>query len=215
LLQHANHALAGNLPTIARQPPTETAVPAGDRPDRSPSAKRRPDDPAASTETTSLAQLPEKRVMVAGQNVPLGQPRFRVNLLATDADLSALLVGTTGRVDRDEDFIFYNNPRSANEAVTLTGNIAAVATDLLPPRCERVVLVVSTDSDAIADATAVLHQSGVGVDLRFSPVDTARMSALVWGEIYLRDGNWRLRAVGQGWSDGLAGLARDYGVNVD
>ena len=41
------------------------------------------------------------------------------------------------------------------------------------------------------------------------------MSALVWGELYLRNGNWRLRAVGQGWADGLAGLARDYGVNVD
>lgn len=31
---------------------------------------------------------------------------------------------------------------------------------------------------------------------------------------YQRDGNWRLRAVGQGWADGLAGLARDYGVDV-
>ncbi len=86
---------------------------------------------------------------------------------------------------------------------------------MLPPRCERVVLIVSTDSGAMADATAVLHQSGNGVDLRFSPADTTRVSALVWGEIYLRNSSWRLRAVGQGWSDGLAGLARDYGVNVD
>ena len=73
------------------------------------------------------------------------------------------------------------------------------------------VLIVSTDSDAMADATAVLHQSGNGMDLRFSPADTTRVSALVWGEIYRRNSNWRLRAVGQGWSDGLAGLARDYG----
>ncbi len=215
LLQHANHALAGNLPTIARKPPKGEAVPAGAQPDRSSIAKPPPEDCAEPEGATSLAQVPEQREMVAGQNVPLGQPRLRINLLASHADLSVLLVGTNGRVDRDEDFIFFNNPRSADGAVTLTGNIATVAIDQLTPRCERVVLVVSTDSDAIADATAVLHQSGVGVDLRFSPAGSARVKALVWGEIYLRNGNWRLRAIGQGWSDGLAGLARDYGVNVD
>ena len=61
----------------------------------------------------------------------------------------------------------------------------------------------------------MLHQPGSEIDLRFRPVDSASVSALVWGELYLRNGNWRFRAVGQGWADGLAGLARDYGVNVD
>lgn len=153
--------------------------------------------------------------MVAGQNVSLGEPHVQVDLLASQADLSVLLVGANGRVDRDEDFIFFNNPRSTDGAVMLTANRASIATDALPQRCERVVLVVSADGDSIADATAVLHQPDTGIDLRFGPADTVRVSALVWGELYLRNGNWRLRAVGQGWSDGLAGLARDYGVNVD
>ena len=61
----------------------------------------------------------------------------------------------------------------------------------------------------------MLQQPGGGIDLRFSPVDSARVSALVWGELYLRNGDWRLRAVGQGWADGLAGVARDYGVDVE
>ena len=39
-------------------------------------------------------------------------------------------------------------------------------------------------------------------------------TALVCLEIYRRDGTWRLRAVGQGYDDGLAGLARDFGVDV-
>jgi len=153
---------------------------------------------------------------VAGENVPLGEPRVQVDLLARDVDLSVLLVGANGRVDRDEDFVFYNNPRSAEGAVTLTANGASVSTDLLPQRCESVVVVISAgDGNTMADATAVLRQRGSGTDLQFRPADAARVSALVWGEIYLRNGNWRLRAVGQGWSDGLAGLARDYGVNVD
>ena len=83
-----------------------------------------------------------------------------------------LLVGASGRVDRDEDFVFYNNPRSADGAVTLTANSASIDTDLLPKRCERVVLVISAgDGDSTADATAVLHQPGTGIDLRFRPPD--------------------------------------------
>lgn len=175
-----------------------------------------PADPAVLNEVPSPTQTTEQQELVAGQNVPLAGSRVQVDLLASHADLSVLLVGASGRVDRDEDFVFYNNPRSADGAVTLTANGASIATALLPQSCKRVVLVVSADDgDSMADATAVLHQPGSGIDFRFSPADSARLSALVWGELYLRNGNWRLRAVGQGWSDGLAGLARDYGVNVD
>jgi restriction system protein len=158
----------------------------------------------------------EQRELVAGQNVPLERPVVQVNLLAHHADLSVLLVGASGRVDRDEDFIFYNNPRGADGAVTLAANGASIDTGLLSQRCQRVVLVISSgDGNSMADATAVLHQLGGGIDFRFSPTDSARVSALVWGELYLRSGDWRLRAVGQGWADGLAGLARDYGVDVE
>ncbi len=165
----------------------------------------------------SPTQTTEQQELVAGQNVPLAGPRVQVDLLASHADLSVLLVGASGRVDRDEDFVFYNNPRSADGAVTLTGNGASIDTDLLPRRCERVVLVVSAANgdDSVADATAVLHQPGGGIDFRFRPAASSRVSALVWGELYLRNGKWRLRAVGQGWADGLAGLARNYGVDVD
>ena len=173
-------------------------------------------DPASISELPSPTQTTEQRELVAGQNVPLDEPRVQVNLLASHTDLSVLLIGASGRVGLDEDFVFYNNPRSAEGAVRLTAKGASIDSVLLPKRCERVVLVVSAaDGESLADATAVLHQPGSGIDFRFRPADSTSVSALVWGEIYLRNGNWRLRAVGQGWSDGLAGLARDYGVNVD
>jgi stress response protein SCP2 len=180
------------------------------------SAYSPPAGPAVPDKVTPPAQTNEQQELFAGQNVPIGEPQVQVHLPASQADLSVLLLGANGRVDQDEDFVFYSNPRSADGAVTLTANSASIATALLPQRCERVVLVVSAgDGDTVADATAVLHQPGSGIDFRFRPADSARVSALVWGELYLRNGNWRLRAVGQGWSDGLAGLARDYGVNVD
>lgn len=159
----------------------------------------------------------EPQELVAGQNVPLTGQRFQVDLLSTHGDLSVLLVGASQRVDQDEDFIFYNNPRSAGGAVTLAGNGASIDTALLPQSCESVVLVVSAgDGDEpVTPATAVLQQPGAGVGFRFRSPDAVHVSALVWGELYRRDGTWRLRAIGQGWADGLAGLARDYGVDVD
>ena len=154
--------------------------------------------------------------LVAGQNVLVTVARVQIDLQADRTDLAVLLVGPSGRVDRDEDFIFYNNPRSMDGAVTLNGTGVSVATDLLSPSCDRVVLVVSASSgDSIADATTALHQIGSDTDFVFRPVDSTQVSALVWGELYRRHGGWRLRAVGHGWSDGLAGLARDYGVDVD
>ena len=83
----------------------------------------------------------------------------------------------------------------------MAANGASIDTGLLSQRCQRVVLVISAgDGNSVADATAVLQQPSGGIDFRFSPADSARVSALVWGELYLRNGDWRLRAIGQGWS---------------
>ncbi len=140
------------------------------------------DDVPSATRTT------EQQELVAGQNVPLAGTRVQVDLLISDADLSVLLVGASGRVDRDEDFVFYNNPRSEDGAVTLTGNGASIDTIRLPQRHEGVVLVVSRGEGPVAEATGVLRQPGGDADFRFSPADSARVSALVWGELYRRNG---------------------------
>ena len=44
--------------------------------------------------------------------------------------------------------------------------------------------------------------------------DASTETAMVFGEIYRRGGEWKFRAVGQGYASGLAGIARDYGVNI-
>ncbi len=157
----------------------------------------------------------DEQLLQPGQNVPLSATQVQVDLQGRQLDLSVLLVGPNGRVERDEDFIFYNNPRSASGAVILTENNISIDTALLPRQQERVVVVVSTsEAPSVGTVTAVLRNPGGGV-VRFETVDSTQVAALVWGEFYLRNGAWRFRAVGQGWADGLAGLARDYGVNVD
>lgn len=175
-----------------------------------------PADPVGPGGAPSTDRTTVQPDLTAGQNVPLAGPLVQVDLLATASDLSVLLVGESGRVGRDEDFIFYNNPRSADGAVTLTAKSASINIALLPPDCERVVLVVSSgDGRSAVDAHAVAYLSGTESGYRFRPADPVGVTASVWGELYRRNGGWRLRAIGQGWVDGLAGLARDYGVNVD
>lgn len=158
--------------------------------------------------------------LVAGQNVPLLGALVEVALPTQGVDLSVILLGSSGRVSRDEDFVFYNNPNSANGAVQLRGGDtpdgATIDLFRLPSQHERLVLVASAgDSSGSAAGAALVIRHADGKDgLSFRSTDHTHVGAMVCAEVYRRDGGWRLRAVGQGWADGLAGLARDYGVDI-
>jgi len=78
------------------------------------------------------------------------------------------------------------------------------------------VAAVSVDGGRFADVhdlRVTASTTSPATEYVFQPAATVE-TALVCLEIYRRDGAWRLRAVGQGYDDGLAGLARDYGVDI-
>ncbi len=182
-----------------------------------PAPDRGAEGPLPPSSTPSSATRQE---LVAGQNVSLAGLRVQVGLPTRGANLSVLLLDATGRVDRDEDFIFYNNPRSADGAVELrdgdSPDGATIDLARLAQRYGRLVLVASAGDgiSSVAGVPLVVRHRNGGGELSFRPTDQTRVSALVCVELYRRDGGWRLRAVGQGWADGLAGLAQDYGVDV-
>lgn len=144
-----------------------------------------------------------------------------------EADLSALLL-CDGRVRGDDDFVFYNQPASADRRVIHSGKSAgATVTDRL------VVDLVGFDAAVDTIAFAISLDAAPGRSLRDlgpveatisggdgTPVATYRMDGLdtetaaVALELYRRDAEWKVRAVGQGYHDGLAGLARDFGVDI-
>ncbi len=140
-----------------------------------------------------------------------------------DLDASALLLNGSGKVRSDADFIFYNQPRSADGSVTHQGKSGTVDTltvDLaaLPAEIETVAIAASTDGTPIGQASGLylLVADPGGMELvRFDITDATSETAFVFGELYRRQGAWKFRAVGQGWSSGLAGLASDYGISVD
>ncbi len=146
-----------------------------------------------------------------------------------DVDVSALLLTNAGKVRSDADFVFYNAPRHASGAVAHAGKQTAgagpasdtVAVDLgaIEPAIERVVIAASADGGTFG-AVPGLHlrilDALTGAEIaRFEDMRATTETAFVAGELYLRGGAWKFRAVGQGWASGLAGLATDFGITVD
>nr|WP_237419428.1 restriction endonuclease [Kitasatospora sp. SID7827] len=161
--------------------------------------------------------------LTPGQNLVLPHGELRVLFRAggAAADLTLLLLDADGRVRRDEDFVFYHQPSAERGAVTLdpAGRSATVRTGRLPDSVRRVAVSVNLDADGdgtCADLVdpAVELSSGDGRWVFRPPADPA-VSAMLVAEVYRHPADgWKLRAVGQGWSDGLAGLARAHGVDV-
>ncbi|MEV7220125.1 TerD family protein [Streptomyces sp. NPDC093681] len=145
-----------------------------------------------------------------------------------DADVSVLLLGGQGKVRSDADFYFYNNPVAADGSVQLLGKGPAgegsedrIVFDLtaVAPDVERVVVAASRYEGASfgeLDDLRMTLADGTGDDLlRFEIEDAGSVSAFIFGELYRRGEDWKFRAVGQGYDNGLAGLATDFGVDIE
>ncbi|MFF5478109.1 TerD family protein [Streptomyces sp. NPDC012935] len=145
-----------------------------------------------------------------------------------DADVSVLLLDTNGKVRSDADFYFYNNPVAADGSVQLLGktptedgNEDRICFDLtaVPPEVDRIVVAASRYGEARfgeLDALRVRLADAAGESLlRFAIDDAGEVSAIIFGEVYRRGEEWKFRAVGQGYDTGLAGLATDFGVDID
>jgi tellurite resistance protein TerA len=145
-----------------------------------------------------------------------------------DVDASTLLLATGGKVRDDADFVFYNQPRHASGAVTHLGKetggdplVDAMRIDLdrVEPEIQRVIIAASADGGTfgqITDLCLTLVDATSGAELaRFADMKASTETAFVAGELYRRNGEWKFRAVGQGWDSGLAGLATAFGISVD
>ncbi|WP_433565598.1 TerD family protein [Nocardia sp. CA-151230] len=139
-----------------------------------------------------------------------------------EVDPHALLLATTGKIRSDDDFVFFNAPRHPSGAVVLeqiTTGRAGLAVHLseIDPGVDRVVIAGSVATGSLQDVPALkisVQDAGRRLfDYRVSSPESVQ--AMVFGEFYRRDGGWKFRAVGQGWSSGLRGLAEEFGVAVD
>lgn len=152
---------------------------------------------------------------------------------AFDLDASALLLGANGKVRSGEDFIFYNQPAAKDGSVTHLGDnrtgdgdgddeqiqidLTKVAADV-----ERIVIVVSIDQadtrgqnfgQVRAAYCRVVNQETDAEVVRFDlSEDAAPETSMLFAEVYRNGAEWKFKAVGQGYSSGLAGIVTDFGV---
>ncbi|MFE7234552.1 TerD family protein [Streptomyces sp. NPDC002405] len=163
--------------------------------------------------------------MTPGSNIPLAAARVTVDVTApVRLDVSGLLLTADGKVRSDDDFIFYNQPSGPGVTYRSGGGGAPdaiiVDTAAVPPGIEKIVVTASPDAAGQTfqgiEPTATIRDADTGSALAtFTPPRLGTETALVVVEIYLRNGQWKARAVGQGYADGLAGIATDFGVTVE
>ncbi|WP_028803387.1 TerD family protein [Streptomyces sp. 142MFCol3.1] len=163
--------------------------------------------------------------MTPGSNIPLPVSRVTVDVTApVRLDVSGLLLTADGKVRSDDDFIFYNQPAGPGVTYRSGGGTApdaiTVDTTALPPGIEKIVVTASPDAagqtfQGIEPTATVRNADDNGVLATFTPPRLGTETALVVIEIYLRNGAWKARAVGQGYANGLAGIATDFGVTVE
>lgn len=152
-----------------------------------------------------------------------------------DLDAVAFLVNEGGKVRSDTDFIFFNNLTSADGSVEHTGDnrtgegdgddeIVKVDLTKIPADVAKVVFcAVIYDGQArnqnfgqVGDAyiRIVNSQGGAEVARYDLSEDGSTETAMIFGELYKHGGEWKFRAVGQGFAGGLGPLAASYGVAV-
>ncbi|MEU1169416.1 TerD family protein [Streptomyces microflavus] len=163
--------------------------------------------------------------MTPGSNIPLSAVRVAVDVAApVRLDVSGLLLTADGKVRSDDDFIFYNQPSGPGVTYRAGGGSApdaiVVDTTAVPPGIEKIVVTASPDAAGQTfqgvEPTATVRNADDGTALAtFTPPQLGGETALVVIEIYRRNGAWKARAVGQGYANGLAGIATDFGVSVE
>lgn len=163
--------------------------------------------------------------MTPGSNIPLSAVRVAVDVAApVRLDVSGLLLTDDGKVRSDDDFIFYNQPSGPGVTYRAGGGSApdaiVVDTTAVPPGIEKIVVTASPDAAGQTfqgvEPTATVRNADDGTALAtFTPPQLGGETALVVIEIYRRNGVWKARAVGQGYANGLAGIATDFGVSVE
>lgn len=159
-----------------------------------------------------------------GGNAPVGDGPVTVRIdwagpAGVEADISAYLLGESGRVSGDHDMIFYNQPSGAGGAIAMAAEAGStrftIDPDRLPPSVARIAFCLTIDG---GQTFAALTRADLTVcgDIAFAvPRAGASEAAMILGELYRRGGAWKFRAVGQGFDGGLGPLARSFGIDVD
>ncbi|MFE4976703.1 TerD family protein [Kitasatospora sp. NPDC056651] len=152
-----------------------------------------------------------------------------------DLDASAIVLDANGKVLSNAHFVFFNNTSTPDNTVVHTGDNRtgegagddeSINVNLggLPAEAAKITFPV-TIYDGVARGQnfgqvrnayiRVVNAAGGAEIARYDlSEDAATETAMIFGELYRNNGEWKFRAVGQGYASGLAGIAQDFGVQL-
>ncbi|MHA3056031.1 TerD family protein [Acinetobacter sp. ANC 4633] len=152
-----------------------------------------------------------------------------------DLDASAFLLGANDKVRGEHDFIFYNQPRSPEGSVEHTGDNRTGAGDgddeslkidlmRLPADVQKIIFTVTIhDAEARRQNFGQVQNAFIRIVNNASQHEIVRFdlnedysteTAMVFGELYRHNDEWKFRAVGQGYAGGLRMMCHQYGINI-
>ena len=152
-----------------------------------------------------------------------------------DLDASAFLCGANGKVSDDSDFIFYGNLSHCSGAVEHTGDnltgegegddeVIRVDLKSVPANIEKIAFTVTIyeaqergqNFGQVSNAYIHVTDAVTGTEIiRYDlGEDFSIETAIVVGEIYRHNGEWKFNAIGSGYEGGLYALCKSFGVNV-
>ncbi|MGV9411033.1 vWA domain-containing protein [Nocardia sp. NPDC003693] len=157
--------------------------------------------------------------LLKGQNIALQATDLVVSVHSSAAvDLSALLVTAAGRVRSDDDFVFYNQPHAPG--VELSAGALRISPARVPAGIDQIRAVITLDDPRASFgqfpppvATVADHTGKVLCQYRIDQLGPE--SVVIALEVYRRNAEWKVRAVGQGYAGGFADLVTDHGITVD
>ena len=152
-----------------------------------------------------------------------------------DLDASAFLLAANDKVRAETDFIFYNQTRSPEGSVEHTGDNRtgagdgddeAIKIDLakVPAEVQKIAITVTIhDAESRGQNFGQVQNAFIRVVNDQTNVEIVRFdlnedysteTAMIFGELYRHNGEWKFRAVGQGYNGGLSAMCRQYGISI-
>ena len=163
--------------------------------------------------------------LLSGQNIVLYRKQITINVqyslqsnFSGDIDSSAFLLSKAEKIQRDEDFVFYNQPSTPEGSVKLSQGQTAVQYQfdlcLVPDSVDKIALTIVIDGQSTISGFGHLNVT-LDNEINYAvPLGERSERSLILGHVYRHQGAWKFKALGIGFNGGLKPLAQLFGVEV-
>jgi len=168
--------------------------------------------------------------LISGQNIALSATSLSISLLNKNKtpqltiDPSLFLLQSNDKIKQEADFVFFNNQNRPDVGIALNNNDFSVDLTKIPADIVKLVFALTiTDGvsrrqnfELVNEVSLLICDTQTQQTIATFSLATAGMkeTALIMGELYLRNGQWKVRALGKGFVGGLQPLAQLYGVTI-